>query len=355
MNFTFQHKRISGVLTVLPHNEIKFEDEMNQYNFPLENTLRLKQIMGYDRHRIAEPGVCVSDLCIFGLRSLLVRGLVNKNDIDALILVTQTPDYLLPPTSNTIQGRLGLKQDIFCLDINQGCAGYIIGLIQAFMLLEQDAVKKAVVLNGDILSRKTSCRDRNSYPLIGDGAAVTIVEKTDQDNTIYANIKMDGSRGEALMIPAGGLRMPVTAETRVLEDDGDGNLRSKENLVMDGLGIFQFVQTEVPQMVDNLLNFSGEDKDKVDYFMFHQPNRFMLEKLADQMQVPRRKMPSNIVERFGNASGVTIPANITFNLGSQLRKDWLRLCLSGFGTGLAWGSMLLTVGGLDFCEMIDYE
>lgn len=355
MNFTFRAKRISGILAVLPRNEVKFEDEMDQYEFPWENSLRLKQIMGYDRHRIAEPGVCVSDLCVFGLESLLDRGLLKKSDIDALILVTQTPDYLMPPTSTIIQGRLGLKQDTLCLDINQGCAGYIIGLIQAFLLLEQDAIKKVVVLNGDILSRKTSSRDRNSYPLIGDGAAVTIVEKEDQVNTIYANIRMDGSRGEALMIPAGGLRIPATAATSVLEDAGDGNLRSKENLVMNGIGIFQFVQTEVPPMVDRLLNFSGEDKDKVDYFMFHQPNRFILEKLADQMQVPRTKLPGNIVERFGNSSGATIPANITFNLGPRLKQDRLRLCLGGFGTGLTWGSMLLTLGGLDFCEMIDYS
>lgn len=354
MNFTFRNKRISGILTVLPKNEAKFEDDMLQYHFQTEKSLRLKKIMGYDKHRIAENGICVSDLCVFGMEFLFCRRLVERADIDGLILVTQTPDHLMPPTSNIIQGRLNLKKETICLDINQGCAGYLIGLIQAFMLLEQDGVQKVVVLNADILSQKTSNQDRNSYPLIGDGAAITVVEKSKERNVIYADIRMDGSRGEALMIPAGGLRMPITPETGVLVDQGDGNLRSKENLVMDGTSIFQFVQKEVPVIVDDLLKLSGIDKDKIDYFMFHQPNRFMLEKLADQMQIPRNKMPNNIVERFGNASGVTIPTNITFNLGAQLLGQELQLCLSGFGTGLTWGSMLLTVGNLDFCQVIDY-
>lgn len=354
MNLTFQNKRISGILAVLPRQERTFDEDMLRYNFSIAKSLRLKAIMGYDKHRIAEDGVCVSDLCIAGLESLFQRGLLHKDEIDALILVTQTPDYLIPPTSNIIQGRLQLKEDILCLDINQGCAGYLVGLIQAFLLLEQAAVHKVVVLNGDILSRKTSPQDRNSYPLIGDGAAITIVEKSNVVNTIYANIKMDGCRSGALMIPAGGLRMPITPATGVVETAEDGNQRSKENLVMDGTSVFQFVQREVPLLVDNLLRCGGIAKEDIDYFMFHQPNRFMLEKLADQMAIPRWKMPSNIVERFGNASGVTIPTTITFNLGARLQGESLRLCLGGFGTGLTWSAMLLGLGDLDFCEMMDY-
>lgn len=354
MNLTFQNKRISGILTVLPRNETTFDEDMLQYNFSIAKSLRLKEIMGYDKHRIAESGVCVSDLCIAGLESLFRRSLLSKDEIDALILITQTPDHLIPPTSNIIQGRLNLKEDILCLDINQGCAGYLIGLMQAFLLLEQATVHKVVVLNGDILSRKTSQQDRNSYPLIGDGAAITIVEKSNVVNTIYANVKMDGRRSGALMIPAGGLRMPITADTGIVENTGDGNQRSKENLVMDGTSVFQFVQKEVPLLVDDLLKYGGVSKEKIDYFMFHQPNRFMLEKLADQMAIPHCKMPNNIVERFGNASGVTIPTNITFNLGSRLQGESLRLCLGGFGTGLTWSAMLLVLGDLDFCEMMDY-
>lgn len=353
MNFQFQQKKISGILTVLPRHEQTFESELGNYNFPPEKSLRLKKIMGYDRHRIAAEGVCVSDLCVHGLTWLFDTGKLARDEIDALILVTQTPDLLLPPTSSIIHGRLGLRQDMICLDINQGCAGFLIGLMEAFLLLGQASVRKVVLLNADILSRKTSPHDRNSFPIIGDAAAVTVVERDTAERPIYANLKVDGSRCSALMIPAGGLRLPSSPETALMEDTGDGNLRSKDNLVMDGTGVFNFVQAEVPPMIEGLLEFGGTEKNAVDYFLFHQPNRFMLEKLADQLSVPYAKMPSNIVENYGNASGVTIPTNITHNLGSLLLGNSYRVCLAGFGTGLTWSSMLMELGPLDFCETIE--
>ncbi|MEH7502861.1 ketoacyl-ACP synthase III [Neobacillus drentensis] len=354
MNLTFLNKKITGILTVVPKNEVKFEDEAANYNFPIEKSIRLKKIMGYNKHRIVDEETCVSDLCVYGLEHLIESKLLNKDEIDALILITQTPDYFLPPTSNIIQGRLGLKQDMICMDVNQGCAGFLLGLIQAFMLLEQDSIKKVVLLNADVLSRKTSSKDRNSYPIVGDAASVTVVEKGDNNTPIFGNIKMDGSRGDTLIIPAGGLRMPSTPETSKLEDTGDGNLRSKENLTMDGASVFNFVQTEIPPMVNDLLEFSNVKKEEVDYFMFHQPNKFMLEKLADRMEIPYKKMPNNIVANFGNSSSVSIPTNITFNLGKNMQEESYKLCLAGFGSGLTWSSMLIEVGNLGFCDIIEY-
>ncbi len=354
MNFIFHNKKITGLLTVLPHNESCFDDEITNYNFSLEKSMRLKKIMGYDKHRIANADTCISDLCIYGLKHLLETRKIHTDEIDALIVVSQTPDLVLPPTSSIIHGQLGLKQDMLCLDINQGCAGFLVGLMEAFLLLDQDAIHKVVLLNADILSRKTSRKDRNSFPLIGDAAAVTVVERDTQRSIVYANLKVDGKRSNALMIPAGGLRLPSSAATAVMEDCGDGNLRSKDHLVMDGPGVFNFVQTEVPSMIDALCKFGGIDQGNIDYYMFHQPNRFMLEKLADQLQIPYEKMPNNIVENFGNASSVTIPTNITYNLEPQLLNGHLKLCLAGFGTGLTWSSMLIDVGGLSFCHIIDY-
>jgi 3-oxoacyl-[acyl-carrier-protein] synthase III len=102
------------------------------------------------------------------------------------------------------------------------------------------------------------------------------------------------------------------------------------------------------------LEQAGVAKDDVDYFLFHQPNRFMLQKLADKMKVPYSKMPSNVVENFGNSGGATIPMAITFNLAPQTRTGHYLACLAGFGGGLTWASMLLRLGGMSFCEMVDY-
>jgi 3-oxoacyl-[acyl-carrier-protein] synthase-3 len=355
MNFTFQRKRISGVLSVLPANERSFVEEMNNFNFPEERSLKLKEVMGYDKHRLVEPGVCVSDLTVFGLQHLFDRGLLNRDEIDALLLVTQSPDHFAPPTSNIIQGRLGLKHDMICLDINQACAGFVVGLIQAFMMLEQESIRKVVLVNADVLSRKTSSKDRNLYPVVGDGASITVLERDLGNSTVYANLKMDGSRSGVLIIPAGGFRLPSTPETAMLEDVGDNNLRAKDHQHMDGSAIFNFVQVEVPALVEELLAWTGVSKESVDYFLFHQPNRFMLQKLADKLKVPHAKMPNNVVERFGNSGGPTIPAVMALNLANELRQGHRRVCLAGFGGGLTWASMLLNIGKLDFNTLIEYK
>jgi len=354
VNFTFTHRSITGLLTVLPSNERSFVDEMANFNFPEKRSLKLKEVMGYDKHRIVDGPVCVSDLAIFGLEYLFANRLLDRDGFDALIVVTQSPDYIMPPTSNVIQGRLGLKQDLLCMDINQGCAGFLIGLMQGFLVLDQPSVQRVVLVNADVLSRKVSPKDRNSYPLIGDGASIAILERTDDATPIYMNLKMDGLRRDALRIPAGGMRRPSSPETAVMAEDSEGNLRSPDNLVMDGSAVFNFVQVEVPPMIDDLLQAAGKKMDDVDVFLFHQPNRFMLEKLADKMGVPHEKMPANIVEHYGNSSGVTIPLAITHNLRHRVVGESINACLAGFGVGLAWASMLMRIGPMRFCEMITF-
>jgi len=355
MNFTFHRKRITGVLVVVPENERSFAEEMKNFNFPEARSLKLKEVMGFDKRRVVEPGVCVSDLVVFGLEHLFDSGRLKRDEIDALLLVTQTPDHFVPPTSNIVQGRLRLKPDMLCLDLSQACAGFVLGLMQAFMLLDQESIRKVVLVNADVLSRKASPKDRNIYPLIGDAASIVIVERDPEDSVIHADLKMDGSRAGALTIPAGGLRQPSTFETAILEDVGDNNLRAKDHLFMDGAAIFNFVQTEVPPLIEGLLARTGVSKDAVDYFLCHQPNRFMLQKLAEKMKVPYAKMPNSVVEHFGNNSGVSIPTVIAYNLATRLLQERVRVCLAGFGAGLTWSAMLLNLGTLSFNAIIEYK
>lgn len=352
MNLTFRNRTITGLLAVVPANERKFVDEMANFNFPVARSLKLKQVMGYDTHRIVEGAVCSSDLACFGLRRLFDNKSLNPEDIDALVVVTQSPDYFMPPTSSVIQGRLGLKRDMLCMDLNQGCAGFLLGLFQAFLLLDQPAIGKVVLVNVDVLSRKVSNKDRNSYPLIGDAASITIVERSGDPSPIHANLKMDGTGCEALMIPAGGFRLPASPATALLEDDGEHNLRALDHLRMDGSAVFNFVQVEVPPLIDDLLKTANATPDDIDFFLFHQPNRFMLQKLAEAMKVPFEKMPSNVVEHYGNSSGVTIPIAIAHNLRERIVGGTIHACLAGFGVGLTWASMLLHLGPFEFCDLI---
>jgi 3-oxoacyl-[acyl-carrier-protein] synthase-3 len=354
MILNFKNKKITGILTVLPSKEVKFEDEMENYNFSTAKSLKLKMAMGYNTHRVVDDNVSSSDLAVYGLNYLFENNLLNKQDLDGLILVTQSPDYFMPPTSNVVQGKLGLKNDMICLDINQGCAGFIIGLMQSFMLLDQKSINKVALVNVDILSHKVSKRDRNSNPLIGDGASITIIEKSDSPNEINMFLKMDGTGADVLMIPAGGFKLPSSQETAEMKEDIAGNFRSLDNLVMKGDEVFNFVQREVPPMIDELIEHSGVEKSAVEYFLFHQPNKFMLNKLADKMGVSRDKMPSNIVENFGNASGVSIPTVITYNLSEKLKNETAIVCFAGFGVGLTWASIIMRIGNFKFNDIIYY-
>ena len=354
MKLRFTGKKITGLALIVPENERKYVDDMAQFNFSVAKSMRLMKVMGYDRHRIVEDGVCASDLAEHGFRQLMAAGKVKVDEIDALVYVTATPDHFLPPTSRIIHGKLGLRQDALCFDLTQGCSGFEEGLIQAFMLLDQPNIKKVVVVTGDTLSRKVSPRDRNSYPLIGDAASIAVVENDPTGEHVCAVMRNDGTRAMALTIPAGCFRKPCSVETAEMREDAEGNFRSEDNLVMDGSGVFNFVMADVPPMLHELCQFAGTTYADYDWFLFHQPNKFMLEKLADKLGVSYDKMPSNVVEKYGNSSGTTVPAVIALNLSEKLMTEKYKVCLSGFGVGLTWGAVSMNLGPVDFCETIEY-
>lgn len=355
MKLKFHDKSIDGILAIVPKDVKYFDDEIANYEFAPETSRKLKDTMGYNAHRVVKPGTTVSDMAVAGFEYLFDNNLLKADAIDALILVTETPDYIIPPTSNVIAGRLGLGEDIICLDINQGCAGFEIGLIESFMLLEQDAVNTVALVNAETLSHRTSMRDRNSYPLIGDAAAITVVRKSKEPCTIYANVKMDGSGAFAIQIPAGGIKLPCSPETAIPHRDEHGNWRSAENLTMKGDEVFMFVQKRVPPLITEIMEYSGTSVDSIDGFMFHQPNSFMLNKLARKLKIPADKLPVNIVANFGNSSSVTVPLNIAFNLGAEITHRRMQLCMSGFGIGLVWSAIVMPVGPLDFCKLMEVD
>lgn len=353
MNLKFTNKKISGILSVVPKHCVKFLDEIDNYGFSKEKSLNLQKVMGFDERRIVEGDECASDLCFFGLEYLLTNGQLNKDDVGALIFVSQTPDHFMPPTSSILHGKLGLGREVLCFDINQGCTGYLYGLLQAFLLLQSGVVGKVILLNGDTLSRCACPQDRNIYPLIGDAGTVTIVENANDNNEIFLNLKMDGSRSDWLIIPAGAFRMPSTEQTREVKTLPDGNHRSDEHFFMNGAGVFAFTQTDVPVSIKEFFQSASVSMEDIDYFMFHQSNRFMLQKLAHKLGVPQEKMPNNVVEKFGNSSSASIPVTICHNISQLLYKKQFRICMAGFGVGLSWGAMIMNLGPVEFCELIE--
>lgn len=354
MHLKFKNKKITGILSVLPSNEINYLDEIGNYNFSEKQSIKLGKIMGYGSRRIVDSNTSVSDLCTYGLNYLFDNNLLDKNSFQSIVLCTQSPDHFIPATSNIIAGNLNLSDDVICLDINQGCAGFEVGLMQTFMLLDTGAINKVVLLNADVLSKKVSIKDRNSRPLVGDGASITIIENCENDETIDIFLKMDGSGALSLQIPAGGFKLPSDEKTSELVQDAAGNYRSLNDLVMKGDEVFNFVQTKVPELLYEMFEKLKIDKSFFDYYFFHQPNKFMLEKLAEKLEIPYEKMPNNICEKYGNGSNNTVPLTICENLGKSSLKGSYKVCLGGFGVGLTWSLIKCKLENLEFCEIINY-
>lgn len=347
---TFSGKRISGVLGILPETEYDFDEETKDFATP--QTRRLKKIMGFNKRRAAKCSTTTSDLCEYGLRYLINNNKIDLNEVGAIVVVSATPDYFIPHMSNIIHGDFDFPTDVICMDIAQGCAAHVLGIMQACMLLEHLGNRKVLLFTGDVLFRKDPSVGVNRPSFGGDAASITVLENCNDEEKIYANIYSDGKGRDALIMHAGGYRMPRSPQTAILQDIGDGTMAPLDEIWMHGSKVFNFVQKEVPPMIEELLDYSHVTKEDVDWYLFHQPNRFMVQKLAERLAVDKKKMPCNIVENFGNSSGSCVPINISYNLGKELLDKTYTCCLSGFGSGLTWAAALMNLGDLDFCEYV---
>lgn len=348
MIFDFKNKKISGVLSVLPENEYLFENETADPK-GIKNR-RLKRIIGFGARRRVKANTTLSDMLLYGINYLLDQDKIKKQEIGAIVVSTLSPDYFVPQISNIIHGKINFGTDVYCVDIMQACAGYVTGLIQAFMLLEHLNDKKVLLCTGEIFNRKSDENEpKFEHPSFGgDIANITIVENTSDEKNIYASVYNDGSQREALIIHDGGFKNPMTPEKI-------NSQRSNIPFIgvsMDGTGVFNFVQKEISPAIFELLKKAGLEKDDIDYFLFHQPNKFMLQKLAEKIGIPYAKLPMDITEKLGNSDSGTIPAVMTTDVADDLLSKNNHCCLSGFGGGLTWASIIMDIGKLDFCKNI---
>ena len=341
MTYSLQNKRISSVISILPPTVVRYEDELSDYNFPVAQSLRLGKMMDYGTRRQCGATDGLSDYALFGINRLLAKGVISKDEIDGLVVVSSSQDYIMPAVSYIIQGKLGLPSSTYCCDILQVCGGYVFGLMHTFMVMDTLGLKKVLLVTGDLLTKKVGMHDRNSRPIIGDAVNVTVVENVLTDEPLFCTFENYGEQADAIKIPAGGLKMPSSPQTALETKDETGNYRALDHFYMDGEGVFNFVMTRVPPMIEQLIADSQWDKNDIDYYLFHQPNKYMIERLKNEMDLPADRCFSNIVGIYGNASTATIPLNMCHNLTDIAVQTDLNLCLSGFGCGLTCNAMLI--------------
>lgn len=355
MRATIRGVRIRGICATVPDHVCRFDDELAFFSQSEKSSRRLARVMGFNEHRISDPQTTPCDLASYTMNHLFQQGYLDRDSVESMIVVAQMADHIIPGNSKVIHGQLDLPESAYCADLYENCIGFISGLHSACCQIAAGAASEVVVVNTDAGACYANKRDRNTYPLAGDAASVAVVSRSDNPaDIIHFVFRNFGSKRNALIVPAGGRRLPYSVETAKVYEDEMGNFRSLNDMHMDGTAVFQFVMESVPPLVKEACELAGISPKAIDYHLTHQPNRFMLQKLADLMHVSRDRLFNNIVENFGNSSSVTIPVNIAFNLGERLPRERLLVCLSAFGAGLSLGAAICHLCQLDFCQLLEH-
>jgi 3-oxoacyl-[acyl-carrier-protein] synthase-3 len=299
---------------------------------------------GIRSRRISAENECASDLGVAAAQRLFASGACDPQAVDFLIFCTQSPDYFLPATACTIQARLGLPTSCGAVDINQGCSGFVYGLALAKSLVGAGTASCVLLVTADTYTKFLHPRDRTVRTLFGDGAAATLVIRRDgEDESIGPFVMGTDGRGACqLIVPVGGLRRRPNGETAVAREAEGGNWRSEQNLYMNGPEIFNFTLSTVPLAVEQLLLKANGGLQEVDYFVFHQANRFMLERLRNKLKIAPEKFCIDL-EDCGNTVSSTIPLALERARRAGRITSGQRVMLVGFGVGYSWAAGMIRV------------
>lgn len=329
---------LRGVTGTVPNNPVESKDLPV---FTLEEAETFNNTVGIKSRYLASDEICASDLCLDAAERLIAALGWTKDSIDVLLFASVTGDYKTPPTSGILQHRLGLSMSCFVLDVPMGCCGCMYSINIAGNLLSTGTAKRALLLVGDTAARMGNIKDKSRLPLFGDAGTAMALEYNEAAEDIIIEMNTNGEGYQALMTPHGGYRHPITAESFIEEDFGNGIIRAPKDALIKGMDVFSFAITRPPKSVKEMLETEGLDKDKdVDYFLIHQANKLIVDRLVKKLKLLPEKVPYNLQE-FGNLGGASIPMLMASEIADDLRTRPLTLVCSAFGLGLTWATMLI--------------
>lgn len=345
----FQNVKISGLSACVPEN-IEENKGLNLFQSETDYE-RFVATTGIERRHVVKSGVCASDLCVKAAEELIDRLQWSKDEIDCLIFVSQTPDYILPATACVLQKRLNLSCECMAFDISLGCSGWVYGISVLAALLNNGSYKKGLLLAGDTVTMTKSPRDKSTYPLFGDAGTATALEYYAGGDGISSYLCTDGGGAETIMIKDGGFRNPFTVDSLVYKEYENGSIRNDLQSILDGSSVFTFGLSKAPKCVRKLLETGKKDIVNVDYFVFHQANMLMNEKIRTKLKLPIEKVPY-ILKDFGNTSSTSIPLTLVVRLKKELESKSLQIVTCGFGVGLSWGALFFNSDKITCCDLI---
>ena len=349
--WNIKNVRLCGVSACVPKNIVKTSDIDL---FTQEEAETFDNTVGIKERRLAADDICASDMCQKAAEKLLDELGWEKESVDALIFESVTGDYRTPPTACLLQDRMGLNEDCFCLDIPMGCCGCMYALVVGGNLITNGNIHRALLLIGDTALRMGSMKDKSRVPLFGDAGTAIALEYDTTAEDIIIDFHTDGSNYKALHTPHGGFRNPFTAESLTYNDFGHGIVRAPMHTMIDGMAVFTFAISKPPRSVKALMEEYGIDKDSdIDYFLIHQANKLIVDRIVKKLKLPQDKVPYNL-EEFGNLGGASIPSLMVTRIREQLQGEKpIRLLCSSFGLGLSWGTMLLNLKNVTIPDIIE--
>ncbi|KAA6347119.1 3-oxoacyl-[acyl-carrier-protein] synthase 3 [termite gut metagenome] len=334
----FKNIGIKAISATVPKKIVK-TNSLTDF-FPKEQIEKFIETTGVEERRFIDKNKCASDLCYDAACQLFEKTDINRDDIDVLLFISQTPDYKTPGMSIVLQNKLGLSKTTIVYDINMSCSGFVHGLLMAYTFLQLPNINNVLVLVGDTLSKMTSLNDKSTGLLFGDGGIASLITKGEQYGESWFSMNTDGAYFDSVIIPAGGSRIMSSCETLQQTEYEDGSKRNLEQIVMNGVDVFSFAISELPKDVKRLLAFANVSIDDVDKYAFHQANKLMTEYIAKKLKANPEKLLRSI-HKYGNTSGVSIPLTMVEN--KELIHENDTILMNAIGAGFTYGTILLNI------------
>lgn len=327
---------IKAINYYLPETILTNEELVEE--FPEWSVEKIANKVGVNQRHIARTEETSSDLAVNAAEKLIEENDIERNSIDFILFCTQSPDYFLPTTACLIQERLNIPTSCGALDFNLGCSGYVYGLSLAKGLLLGGIAKNILLLTGETYSKFIHPKDKGNRTIFGDAGSATLISSEGFAEIGNFSLGTDGKGGENLIVKTGGMKNRERVND--LYFDENGNPISSDHLYMNGSEIFNFTIDAVPPLIEDVLNKNELTADDVNFYIFHQANKFMLNFLRKKLRIPEEKFPY-----FMSEVGNTVSATIPITLFEELKKGSLKdhVVIAGFGVGYSWGATVLNL------------
>lgn len=327
---------IKAISYYLPERVMTNEELVKE--FPEWSVEKVAQKVGvYSRH-LAANDETAGDMAEKAARCLFEANRISPKEIDFVMLCTQSPDYFLPSTACILQNRLGIPTSAGALDFNLGCSGCIYGMALAKGLISAGIARNVLLLTAETYNKYLHPSDKSNRSIFGDGAAACLISNEGIAEIGEFVLGTDGSGANHLIVKTGAARQRE-ATTMMVEDE-EGHIWRDDYLYMNGGAIFNFTLDAVPTMIKAILEKNRLQKDDVDYYVFHQANKFMLNTIRKVCMLPKEKFYVDLANT-GNTVSSTILIGIKKCIDNGIIKAGDTVMVTGFGVGLSYGGTVL--------------